>query len=129
MIKKICFVLIAVSLFIAIPLALVGIKKVELGPSFIGFMNQVSEDLKGWEIKIPDIPKIPVYENADGFQLILNVMIKLVNVITSIINIVSSVLNIVIQVLQFICTLIWDLRYLVENMKATGDTSYHWPIV
>lgn len=129
MIKKICIALIAVSLFIAIPLALVGIKKIELGPAFMSFMNRVSADLEVWKVQIPNIPNIPKYSDATGFLVVLNALIKLVNTLTSLINILSTILNVVIEVLQFMCTLLWDLRYLIDNMKSTGDTSYYWPIV
>lgn len=128
MIKKICASLILISLFIALPLAAMGIKRVDLGPAFLSFMNRVSTDLEGWKVDIPSIPMLEPMTEGNNMDAV-NFFVSFANFIFTILNVVILLLNVVIQLVQFICTLIWDLRLLIENLEAIGDPNYIWPLV
>ena len=126
MIKKIALSLILVCLFIAIPLAVVGVKKVDLGPAFIGFMRQVSATYDKWDIAIPTIPTIDKVSENNNWFLLLNAFIDVVNICSRIVNILILILNVIIQLFQFICSLLWELIHLIDFGKSSGDSSYSW---
>lgn len=127
MFKKIVLSLVLVCLFIAIPLALMGYKKVELGEPFLAFMQNVSKELNDFKIAIPDIPSIPHFEGAtDGGFLevmsnILNALINFVNVIITVLNALSTIINIIIQLLQTIFIVIKQLIGFKDNVAANNS--------
>lgn len=102
MINKIIFSTFAICLFIAIPLAVMGYTKVELGEPFLALIQQVNKDLADFKIEIPDIPSIPLFENADGFLAVINVLIKFVNIIIWLLNALADLINVVLQLIQTI---------------------------
>lgn len=115
MIKKIIFSLIFVCLIVAIPLAVMGIKKVELGEPFLAFIRVTADDAERWKLSIPEIPKIPVFSDASGFELVLNALIKFINVIIWLLNAIRSVINLIIGFLQF-------FFFLIKNLFNLSDT-------
>lgn len=128
MIKKIICALILLCLFIAIPLAVFGIKHVDIGPSFIAFMHQTSRDLEGWKINIPDIPFIPQPDMVStGGNNILAVLQSLgyaivswLNFIVRFFNVCISFINACIQFIQFIFTLLKNLIAFTDTLKRIG---------
>lgn len=127
MIKKIIFALILLCLFIAIPLAVFGIKHVDIGPSFIAFMHQTSRDLEGWKINIPDIPFIPQPEQVsldggflDFLQNLGYAIVSFLNFIVRFFNVCISFINACIQFIQFIFTLLKNLIAFTDTLKRIG---------
>lgn len=127
MIRKIILGLFLLCLFIAIPLAALGIRHVEIGPAFIGFMNQTSKDLESWKLTIPNIPNIPdfTYETpSNGFiealQGIFQGMMSFFNIIINILNVFVGMLNMVIQFTQYVFTLIKNLIAFTDTLKRIG---------
>lgn len=132
MIRKIILGLFLLCLFIAIPLATVGIRHVELGPAFIGFMNQTSKDLQAWKLTIPDIPNIPDIDfktPPNGFVEVLTGifqgLMSFINIIITIINVFIGMLNMVIQFTQYVFTLLKNLIAFTDTLKRIG--SYQSP--
>lgn len=117
MINKIIVSIFLVCLFIAIPLSLAGIHKVELGEPFLNFMSTCNNELSRFKIEIPDIPLIPKFGNADGFLIVLNLLISFVNMIVQIVNIIADVVNIVIQLIQFIVIVVKNLILFKDNLQ------------
>lgn len=115
MVKKIIFSGIVLCLFIAIPLALMGYKQVELGTPFLALMRSVSRDLDNFKIEIPDIPNIPHFSTIEASGVlevlfnILNAIINFFNVIIFLINTIVDVINIVIQLIQVIVLIVKNL--------------------
>lgn len=127
MIRKIILCLFLLCLFIAIPLAALGIRHVEIGPAFIGFMNQTSRDLEVWKLTIPDIPEIPkpltvdtISNGWDVLVVIGNTLISFVNFLSSIINVIIGMLNMVIQFTQYVFTLVKNLIAFTDTLKRIG---------
>lgn len=127
MVRKIILGLFLLCLFIAIPLAAVGIRHVEIGPAFIGFMNQTNRDLDAWKLAIPNIPKIPdfVYETpTNGFMEVMigifQGMMNFFNIIVSILNAIIGMLNMVIQFTQYVFTLLKNLIAFTDTLKRIG---------
>lgn len=129
MVKKICLTLILLSLFIAIPLAVLGVKKVDLGTGFLWFMQKVDSDLSKWSVSIPTIPLIEKFEDTSGWLVVLNFLITIWQAISVFLNIIISIINYIIQIIQFICTLLFDIGGLIAYAISTGDYEYQWPIV
>lgn len=133
MVKKIIYSCIFVCLLIAIPLALIGYKQVELGTPFLALMRAVNNDLADFSIAIPDIPKIPVIESETGggndiLSVLINLangLINFVNVIIMIINVLVGVVNVVIQLLQVIVLI---LKHLI-NFKDVIANYNSLPVV
>lgn len=133
MIRKIVLGLFLLCLFIAIPLATVGIRHVELGPAFIGFMNQTSKDLQAWKLTIPDIPNIPDIDFKtppnNGFVEVLTGifqgLMSFINININIINVFIGMLNMVIQFSQYVFTLLKNLIAFNYTLKRIG--SYQSP--
>ena len=125
MIKKVLFSLIFLCLCIAVPLALMGYKHVDLGSGFIGFMSNCSHELESFKIGIPDIPPIPKIDflaSSGGLEVlfnILNAIIGFFNVIINIINIGCDVINIVISLVQFIVIVIKNLIWFKDSLQNT----------
>lgn len=127
MVRKIILGLFLLCLFIAIPLAAIGIRHVEIGPAFIGFMNQTSKDLEVWKIAIPDIPEIPkplevvtINNPLDFLVSFGNAVITFVNFLSRIINVIISMLNMVIQFTQYVFTLVKNLIAFSDTLKRIG---------
>lgn len=123
MIKRIIASIILICLFIAIPLALMGYKKVELGAPFLALMNNVSKDLAEFKIEIPSIPMIPKYELQEasgGLEVlinILNALINFVNMLITIVNALVTCINVVIQLLQVIFLVIKNLVTFKDSIQ------------
>ena len=113
--------MILICLFIAIPLSIMGIKKVELGEPFLALMRASTRDVEQYKVAIPSIPFIPVFENASGFQLILNAFIRFLNIFVWLLNAISSVTNVVIQFLQFIF-------FMIRNLINFKDTLANYAV-
>ena len=124
MIHKIIASLFLICLFIAIPLSLMGIERVELGEPFLSFMSTCNYELSNFKIEIPDIPTIPVFDDASGFSLVIDVLIKFVNIIIVIINTIADVINVVIQLIQFICIVVKNLITFKDSL-----VDYSIPVV
>ena len=120
MLRKICFALILLCLFIAIPLSLMGIHKVELGEPFLALMKAVNKDLSTYKIEIPQIPEIPGTSTFGGAWLILDVVIKFFNFMIKIINVFITLINVVIQVLQ---TIFLIVRHLITFKDTLANYS------
>ena len=69
MIKKIIAFGFLLCLFIAIPLAVVGVKKIEPGVAFQSFINSLNKHYETWKLAIPDIPTIKSIDNASGWTI------------------------------------------------------------
>lgn len=123
MIKKITIVSILLCLLIAIPLSILGIRKVELGPSFLAFMNTCNRDLNNFKIEIPNIPRIPSPPNLDGFWAILNAFISFGNFIIGVINVGITLINVVIQLIEFIIIMIKNLIAFKDVLAVNSSSS------
>ena len=102
MVRKIIYSTIFVCLCIAIPLAMMGYERVELGTPFLALMRSVNLDLENFKIAIPDIPTIPVIpsESSAGND-ILSVLISIANGLIGFINVLINIINVLIlQVLE-----------------------------
>lgn len=113
-------------LFIAIPLAIFGIKKIELGGAFLKFVEMVDKDFEVWKLDIPNLPKFDLAKQENGWTLLLNFVIHVYNFFVTIVNGGITLMNIIIQVIQFICTLIFDIGKLIAMAQSTGDSEYEW---
>lgn len=123
MIKKITIVSIFLCLLIAIPLSLLGIKKVEIGPAFMSFMNTCNKDLNSFKIAIPNIPKIPSPPNLNGFWAILNAFISFGNFIIGVFNVGITFLNIIIQLIEFLIIVIKNLTSFKDVLSTQQISS------
>ena len=121
MIRKMIFAGIFFCLCIAIPLAFMGIQKVEVGGPVMAFLKATSIDMSKWQLKIPDIPNIPLSENVEGFALVLDLLARFVNMVIGWINGIVKIINIIINLIQYILTLL-------KNLITLKDTIAHYPI-
>lgn len=126
MIKKIICAGILLCLFIAIPLAIVGIKKVEPGITFNAFLVSLNKHYEAWKLDIPYISQIDLIKNASGWTLILNFLINVWNIITRILNILITIINVLINIIQFICTFLYEIGFMIGTLIANGDSKYNW---
>ena len=126
MIKKIALALLMLCLFIAIPLAIFGVKRIELGGAFMKFMEMVDNDFAVWKLDIPNVPKFELLAKENGWTFLLNFVIHVYNLFATIVNGGITLMNIIIQVIQFICTLIFDIGKLIAMSKDLGDCEYEW---
>lgn len=120
MLKKIALSGILLCLFIAIPLALLGIRRVEIGTPFVTFMRTVSQDLQQYKIAIPTIPNIPSVDEFKGAWLILDVVIKFFNFIINICNFAITFMNVIIQFIQMLFIIIKRLITLKDTLEASA---------
>lgn len=129
MIKRLVLAVMLLCLFIAIPLYLLGVRKVELGTPFIAFLNRCNEDLADFTIAIPNIPSIPKSPNLNTFWAILNAFISFGNFIIGFVNIGITFINVVISFLEFIVIMVKNLISLkdVLNDYAIVRTSSSLP--
>ena len=118
MIKKIIFAGIVLCLFIAIPLALMGIQHVEIGQPFMTFMRNCNLELNQYKVEIPDIPKIPTPPNPSGWQLILKAFVSFANFFVDVINVITSILSTLIQLFQFLFIVVKNLITLKDSLAA-----------
>lgn len=126
MIKKIAISLLLLCLFIAIPLAILGVKRIELGGAFIKFMDMVDSDFVKWKVDIPNIPTFEPAEKENGWTLLLNFVIHVYNFFVTIVNGGITLMNIIIQVIQFLCTVIYEIGKLIAIGEDIGDSEYEW---
>ena len=124
MVNKIIFSTFTICLFIAIPLAIMGYEKVELGEPFMAMISQVNNELNNFKIEIPDIPTIPIFENASGFLAVLNVLIKFVNMIIWILNAFCDLINVILQLIQTIVLFVKALVTFKDNIA-----NYNLPVI
>ena len=116
MIKKVIFAGVVLCLFIAIPLALMGIRHVELGQPFMTFLRNCNLELNQYKVEIPDIPKIPTPPNPSGWQLILKAFVSFMNFFVDVINVFTSIISTIIQLFQFIAIMIKNLITLKDSL-------------
>lgn len=117
MLKKISISLIFVCLLIAIPLALLGYEKVELGTPFMALMSNTSRQLESYKVSIPDIPMIPAFEEPQGILVVVQFLLKVVNGISTLLNVIIMVLNSLIQLLEFIFLLLKNLITFKDSIQ------------
>lgn len=117
MIKKISLSFIFVCLLIAIPLALLGYKKVELGSPFLALMANTTRQLEGYKVTIPDIPMIPAFEEPEGIMVVVQFLLKVVNGISTLLNVIIMLLNSLIQLLEFIFLLLKNLISFKDSIQ------------
>lgn len=120
MIKKISLTLVFLCLIIAIPLAILGYKKVEIGSSGLALIKMTSQQLQDYSIEIPNIPMIPKFDVGNGWLVVLNFLIDVVNGLSSLINFIIYLLNIVIQLLEFIVLIIRNLIVFRDNLASNA---------
>lgn len=118
MIKKVIFAGIVLCLFIAVPLALMGINHVELGQPFMTFLRNCNLELNQYKVEIPDIPEIPTPPNPTGWLLILKAFVAFMNFFVKIINVFTSILSTIIQLFQFLGIMIKNLITLKDSLAA-----------
>ena len=122
MIKRMIFAGIFFCLCIAIPLAFMGVEKVEIGGPVMAFLKATSIDMSKWQLKIPEIPSIELQENVSGFGLVLDLLARFVNMVILWINGFVKIVNIIINLIQYIATLL-------KNLITLKDTIAHYPIL
>lgn len=126
MIKKIICSGILLCLFIAIPLAVLGVKKVEAGTAFNAFLMNLNSHYLAWKIEIPKIPNIELLENAEWYTLVVNFLINTWNIVKDIFNIFITLINVIIAIIQFICTFLFEIGYMIGTLISTGNYEYEW---
>ena len=114
MIRKIIFSSIFVLLLFSISLYLFGVRRVELGSTFLSFMKNCSRELENFKISIPNIPSIPLMDEVNGILIVVDLLTKFFNGLINVINFIILILNTVIQVLQF-------LFILLKNFISSRD--------
>lgn len=129
MIKRICFSLIFVCCLVAIPLALLGIKHVNIGGPFLAFLHNCNNELNDFKIAIPNIPEIPKPGATGGWWDVLQVLVTIGNVFISICNYAINFMNAIVSVLQFIFIVLKNLLTLKDTLGSTADSSYVPPVV
>ena len=113
--------LIFICLCIAIPLSLMGITHVEIGPSTMAFLQQTSMDLAKWKLEIPnipDIPSVPSFSDNGFWEAIKNIL----NAIIGFFNFIVALINVFLQFLNFIIAAVQYLFLLVKNFFILRDT-------
>lgn len=124
MIKKIIFSIIFVCLLIAIPLALLGIKRVELGTPFLSFMQNCSYELNDFKIAIPEIPHVPSPYESGAWYDFLRALVSMVNFIVNICNVAITFMNSIMQFFQFLFIVLKNLIKFRENLE-----NYVYPVM
>lgn len=124
MLKRIVAISTLVCLFIAIPLAIMGIKRVDLGQPFLALMKAVNSDLQNYRIEIPNIPLIPLGSQSGGGWEVLKVVVNFFNFFIQIINIFIQVFNVIIQLFQCIFLVV---RHLITFKDTLAN--YQVPVV
>lgn len=127
MIKRIVACLLFFCLIIAIPLAIAGVERVELGGAFMALLRNTSKELNTYKIEIPNIPSIPRLNSATGFMVVIDLLISFINGLVNLLNFVVMILNYVIQVLEFFCLLIKNLFTFRDNLQESGDSFPYLP--
>lgn len=120
MIKKMIVSMFFICLVIAIPLAMLGIKHVDLGPSFIKFLSQTSLDMEKWQLQIPNIPDIPKPPSLGGWLDILSVIIDFFNFLIDLFNVIIGMFNFVLMFTQYIFTLVKNLIMFKDTLARIG---------
>lgn len=128
MIKKIIFTLIFVCMLIAIPLALMGIRYVNVGGPFLSFLRGASNELNQYKVGIPEIPSVPLPQESGGWWDVLGVLVSIANGFIGICNFAIMFMNTIVQLLQFVFILIRRLITLKDTLAATSS-SYVPPVV
>lgn len=121
MINKMLASLIFICLCIAIPLSLMGITHVEIGPSTMAFLKQTSIDLARWKLSIPnipDIPDVPKFSTNGFWEVVSNIL----NAIIGFFNFIVALINVFIQFLNFFIAAVQYLFLLVKNFFTLRDT-------
>lgn len=67
---------------------------------------------------IPQIPQIPLLNNADGILIVLNVLIMFVNGLVTIINIITGVFNFVFTGFRYISQFFFTLSAFLGSMAT-----------
>lgn len=117
MIKKISISLIFLCLLIAIPLALMGYKKVELGTPGLALLRVSAIQLEQYKVEIPDIPQIPLFNAGGGWLVVLDFLIKVVNGLTTFINFLVDIFNYIIKIIEYIVIIIKNLITFKDSVQ------------
>lgn len=128
MIKKIVFSLIFVCMLIAIPLALMGIRHVNVGGPFLSFLRGASLELNQYKVGIPTIPNVPTPQETGGWWDVLQVLVSIANGFVGICNFAITFMNTIVQLLQFVFIIIRRLITLKDTLAANPG-SYVPPVV
>lgn len=67
---------------------------------------------------IPQIPQIPLMESADGFLIVLNVLIMFVNGLVTIINIITGLFNFLFTGFRYISQFFFTLSAFLGSMAT-----------
>lgn len=129
MIKRICFSLIFICCIIAIPLALMGIRHVNIGGPFLAFLRGCSNELNEYKIAIPNIPSVPKPTGTGGWYAVLSVLISIANALIGICNFAIMFMNTIVQLLQFIFVILKRLITFKDSLAANPISSYVPPVV
>lgn len=116
--------MIFLSLVIAIPLAVLGFKRVELGTAGMSLIKTTSIELNNFKIEIPSIPMIPQFKTPNGFELVLNFLIAVVNGLSTLVNFIITLLNIIIQLLEFIFLIIKNLIQFKDSVTPYSSSVF-----
>lgn len=127
MIKKIIVGLFFLCLFIAIPLSLAGITRVELGGSFMALMKNTSRELNDFKVAIPNIPNIPLLDKVGGFWEIVKILTNFINGFVNVLNFIVMILNYAIQLIQFLVLLVKNLILFRDSLSESEDIFPYLP--
>lgn len=124
MIKRIIGFFFLGCLIIAIPLAIAGIKHVDLGGSFMTLLRNCDYDFKMVSgIEIPNIPDIPKPPNTGGWWEVLGALIDFFNFIILLLNVVISVANVLIGLIKYIIILVKNIFTFRDTLISIGERS------
>lgn len=123
MIYKISCSALFLFLIIAIVLALNGVTEVRLGADFNSFMNAVAIRFADWQWQIPSIPDIQKSPSAEGWFVVLNVLIDIANFFISVVNFIIVLLNAIKDVLVFITAIFTELFKFIQNVINNNSSS------
>lgn len=118
MFKRIIAVIMLLCLLIAVPLALLGIKRVELGEPFLALMHAVTKDLNNFKVEIPDIPLIDFGDKVGAGWDVIKAIASFFNFFIRIINVFILLINIVIQLFQVIFLVVRHLITFKDTLQS-----------
>ena len=121
MIKRIIFSMILICCLLAIPLALLGFKHVDIAYPMQAFFRDVNAELNGYNIGIPGIPEIP--QPGSHAWEIISAVVTFLNFFVKTFNFFITFINVVIKVISFIVIMVKNFYWFVKNMENYSSTS------
>ena len=109
MIKRIIFSLFFVCLIIALPLGILGVKRVEIGLPFLTFLRETEQDCALINIQIPTVSELPTPPVFEWYDVVLNLLKMVCNFFIDIYNFLVNILNALISAIKFLIILIRNL--------------------